>query len=188
MDREEKQLYIKTLCTPSKKSHLRTTTPPPPLPSSSHLLKLNPSNPKPLLPKFQPKNQHRIPNPHLDLILRHIIRLQAPPLALEARCLLEVGQVGGDGAEFLHGGLHARGGRVRVAHYEGVAPGCEGAEGAVEEVVCGVVSGLWWAGGVRGGGRWGIGNEMVMVMGDLFQKRKKEGREGRRSGGTLLNI
>lgn len=53
-----------------------------------------------------------------------------------------MGQVGGDGAEFLHGGLHARRGGVRVAADEGIAPGGEGAEGAVEAVVC--VFGCWW--------------------------------------------
>ena len=44
-------------------------------------------------------------------------------------------EVGGDGAELLHWGLHACGRDVAVAADKGVAPGCEGAEGAVETVV-----------------------------------------------------
>lgn len=61
--------------------------PPPPL----FLLKLNTSNPKPLLPIPKSKSQLRIPDPHLNIIFGHIIRFQTPPLTLEARAFFQVG-------------------------------------------------------------------------------------------------
>ena len=98
-------------------------------------LKLHTRNPKSLLPILKRKRQLRIPHPHLDIILRHIIRFQAPPLTLEACSLLDMCEVGGDGAQFLHGRLDSCGWDVGVAADEGVAPGCEGLEGAVETVI-----------------------------------------------------
>lgn len=75
-------------------------------------------------------------------------------------------QVGGDGAEFLDGGLHALRGIVCVAADEGVAPGGEGAEGAVEAVVfLGRIGISLELERRRGGGGGGLGSG-ILCMGE----------------------
>ena len=50
--------------------------------------------------------------------------------------LLDMREIGCYGAEFLDRWLHARGRDIAVAADEGIAPGGESAEGAVEAVIC----------------------------------------------------